>query len=257
MRLYFKYVSTQLKTNFMYRSSTWMAMIGQTISTLSALLGVMLLFSQYNSVGGYTFNQILITFAVINFAFAFSEMIFRGFDQFDTLVRMGTLDALLLRPRNLVLQICGQKIETMKLGRTIFSVIILIVAVFASNVQWNIIKAIVYIEMIIAGVIVFFGVYLFTSSITIFTIQKPEFVNVLVYGGRDLCFYPLDVFKKWITKFFTFIVPYGVFNYIPLRYLLFNENMLIAVFSPLMSVVFAFLMYLLFNFCMKFYKSAG
>jgi ABC-2 type transport system permease protein len=32
--------------------------------------------------------------------------------------------------------------------------------------------------------------------------------------------YPLNIFPKWISVFFTFIIPFGTFTYLPLQYLL-------------------------------------
>lgn len=258
MILYLMYVKKQLKTNFIYRGSSFMAMIGQTLNNIASFIAIYILFQKFHTLNGYSFGEILITYSVVTFTFSFSEMMFRGFDEFDRLIGMGTLDALLLRPRNIVLQICGQKIETMKLGRVVFSLALLVVACVISPVQWSIVKVIVLIEMLIAGVIVFFGIFLLTATVTIFTIKTPEFVNVLTYGGREICYYPLDVFKKFITKFFTFIIPYATFNYIPLKYLLYGSSAgIFAIFYPWVSIVFAVICCAIFNYCLRFYKSAG
>lgn len=258
MKLYFKYLSAQLKTNFAYRGSSLMSIFGQMLNTVAAFFGIYLLFLRFGSVGGYPFEVIMLTFGVVAVSFYFAEMMFRGFDEFSNLVRTGQLDTLLLRPRNIVLQILGSKIETMKLGRVVFGLVVLIIACIIAPVQWTALKVLVLLEMLIAGVFMFFGIYLLTSAVTIFTIRTPEAVNVLTYGARDLCNYPLDVYKKGVRKFFTFILPYATFNYIPLRYLLYGADAgwFCAVY-PWFSVMFAALMYVVFNLSLKGYKSAG
>ena len=258
MKLYLKYLKVQFKTNLTYRGSSLMLMFGQLLTIVATLLGIYCLFGRFESLGEYTFNDILITYAIIIFVFSFDEMFFRGFDEFDSLIRTGEMDRLLLRPRNLVLQICGHKIEISKLGRTIMGLILIVIACMLSPIQWNFWKILILIEMILSGIFTFFGVYLFTSSITIFTIQKAEFINIFTDGGRELCYYPLDIFKKFITKFFTFIIPFASFNYLPLRYLLgFADANIWNVIYPLISIIFCIIGYFTFNFCMKFYKSAG
>lgn len=258
MKLYFKYLSTQLKTSFIYRGSSIMAILGQTLNTVAAFFSVYLLFLRFPSIAGYTFSEVMITFSVVTFSFYFSEMMFRGFDEFDSLVKTGALDTLLLRPRNVVLQLCGHKIEILKLGRVFFGLCLLIISCFVAPVQWTFIKVIVLIEMVVAGIVVFFGVYMFSCAITIFTIKTPEFINVLTYGARELCYYPIDVFKKFISKFFTFILPYATFNYIPLKYLLYGQSVGIwPIIYPWFSLVFTAIMYFVFNYSLKFYKSAG
>lgn len=258
MKLYFKYLLAQLKTNFAYRGSSVMGVIGQMLNTVAAFFGTYLLFLRFDSVGGYRFEVIMLTFGVVVVAFYFSDMMLRGFDEFSNLVRTGQLDIFLLRPRNIVLQILGSKIEINKLGRVVFGLAVLIIACIIAPVQWTLLKVLVLLEMLMAGVIMFFGIYLLTSAITIFTIQTPEAVNVLTYGARDLCNYPLDIYKKGVRKFFTFVLPYATFNYIPLRYLLYGASAgwYCAVY-PLVSVLFAAVMYVVFNLSLKGYKSAG
>lgn len=256
--LYFKYVKTQFKTEFSYRSSLWFTIIGQILNNLATLVGFYLLFQRFNTIGGYSFYDVMITYSIVLFVFSFDEMMFRGFDEFDQLVRKGDLDRLLLRPRNLVLQICGHKIELVKIGRVVLGAVLIVIACIVSPIVWTFGKVMILIEMILSGIITFFGVYLFTSSITIFTIQKAEFINIFTDGGKELCYYPLDVFAKGVTKFFTFVIPFASFNYMPLRFLLgFADASMWNIIYPAISLLFAFLGYLTFNFCMKFYKSAG
>ncbi len=258
MKLYFKYLKLQLKTNTAYKGSFWFSVIGQLLGNIATIFGIYLLFQRFSTLGDYSFADILLTYSVVLFVFSFDEMMFRGLDQFDTLIQHGELDKMLLRPRNLLLQICGHKVELVKIGRVILSLVLIIIACVISPVNWTFLKVLMLIEMILSGIIVFFGVYLFTNSITIFTIKKAEFINIFTDGGRELCYYPLDIFKKFITRFFTFVIPFASFNYIPLRYILGMAGTGVMNFIyPLISIVFTVIGYFVFMFCMKFYKSAG
>lgn len=258
MKLYFKYFSIQMKTNMTYRASTIFASIGQLLGTIASLVGIYVLFGRFEHLGDYNLNHIVLTYAIVTFVFSFDEMVFRGFDEFDRLISTGDMDRLLLRPRNLVLQICGYKIEPMKLGRVLFGVIMIIYACINLGIEWTFLKVLIVIEMIVSGIITFFGVYLLTSSVTIFTINRAEFINIFTDGGRELCYYPLNIFKKFISKFFTFIIPFASFNYIPLRYLLgFADASVWNIIYPAISIIFCIISYLVFNQCMKKYKSCG
>ncbi len=247
-----------MKTNLAYRGSFWFSMIGQLLGNLATLFGIYLLFQRFSTLGGYSFTDILITYTVVLFVFSFDEMMFRGLDQFDTLIQRGDLDKMLLRPRNLLLQICGHKVELIKVGRVVLSLVVLLIACVIAPINWTLLRVIVLIEMILSGILVFFGVYLFTNALTIFTIKKAEFINIFTDGGRELCYYPLDIFKKFVTKFFTFIIPFASFNYVPLRYLLGMSGAgAMNLIYPLISIAFVLIGYFVFNFCMRFYKSAG
>ena len=241
-----------------YRASSIFASIGQLLGTITTLIGIYLLFGKFDHLGDYSFEHILLTYAIIIFVFSFDEMIFRGFDEFDRLISTGEMDRLLLRPRNIVLQVCGYKIEPMKLGRVIFGLGLIIFACINLSIEWTILKALIVLEMVVSGIITFFAVYLFTSSITIFTVNHAEFINIFTDGGRELCYYPLDIFKKFITKLFTFVIPFASFNYMPLRYLLgFSDATVWNLIYPLISIVFLIIGYITFNLCMRKYKSCG
>lgn len=79
MRLYFKYFKTQVKANLTYRASTVLASFGQLLGTITTLIEIYLLFGKFNHLCDYSFEHILITYAIVIFVFSFNEMIFREF----------------------------------------------------------------------------------------------------------------------------------------------------------------------------------
>ena len=48
------------------------------------------------------------------------------------------------------------------------------------------------------------------------TVEAIEVANILTDGVREYASYPLDIYPKWIKNFFTFIIPFGCVNYLPL-----------------------------------------
>ena len=52
------------------------------------------------------------------------------------------------------------------------------------------------------------------------TIQGLEVANVFTDGGREMAQYPLNIYQKGVRIFFTFIIPFGCVNYLPLLFIL-------------------------------------
>ena len=259
MKLYLNYIKVQIKTAMEYKFNTFLMAIASALSSFAAVFGVYLLFGKYTSVGGYGFNEVLITFSMVLTVFSISEMVFRGFDQFDKLVRHGELDRLLIRPRSIFMQVLGIKIEFSKIGRIVLGITLLIYALINSTIEWNYLKIIVVILMIFSGVVIYLSIYLLSSSFTIFTIEGAEVINIFTNGGREVCTYPLDIYKKFFKMFFTFVIPLACFNYIPLKFLL-EEAGSVSIFYalfPLASILFFIPSILIFNWSMKHYKSTG
>lgn len=258
MGVYRKYLSLQLKSAFEYRTSLLFNIISGSLTTIASFCAIILLFQSYETIAGYTLNEVLITYAMINFTFGVSECMFRGFDTFDRLVRTGELDRLLIRPRSVFLQVLGYKIELNKIGRIMFGAVVLIFALVNASIQWTVMKVVVVLLMIIGSIIIFAGMFLIYSSVSIFTIEGLEVMNVITNGGRDLSEYPIDVYSGFFRKFFTYIIPLACINYLPLQYLLGFENATIIYgLTPLVSFVFFGLCFLLFQWSLTKYKSTG
>ncbi len=258
MGLYRKYVKIQIKSAFQYRASFFFDMISSALSTLGVFFGIILLFQNYETVGGYTLSEVLITYAMIFCSFSVAEMVFRGFDQFDKLVRTGELDRLLIRPRSVFMQVLGYKIEFNKLGRVAFSVGVLVYALVASGIVWTPMRIVTTILMFVGSVVLFAGIFLIYSGVSIFTVNGIEFMNVLTNGGRDLAEYPIDIYSGFFRKIFTYVIPIAVVNYLPLQYLLgYPSATLFNALCPLLAFAFFGLCYLFFRWSLTKYKSTG
>ncbi|HEY3426786.1 MAG TPA: ABC-2 family transporter protein, partial [Negativicutes bacterium] len=70
---------------------------------------------------------------------------------------------------------------------------------------------------------------------------------------------PLDIYKKWVTRFFTFIIPFGCVNYLPLMFVLdkVEGNGVMYMLAPLYGIFFIVPCLLVWKFGVRHYLSAG
>lgn len=258
MRLYGKYLSIQLKSMFEYKASLIFNTITSALYTIVTFFGVYFLFQKFDTVAGYTMSDILITYSIISFSFYLTQCFFRGFDDFDKLVITGELDRFLIRPRSIFLQVLGHKIEFSRLGRVLFSGLVMIVVFATSNIDWTVMKVLTIILMNVGSILIFAGMFLFYSGICIFTVEGLEVVNIITHGGHQLSEYPIDIYSKFFKIVFTYIIPFGCVNYLPLHYLLGKSGATILyALSPLFTIVFFILCYIFFRWAITKYKSTG
>lgn len=220
MRLYYRYIALLLKAQLQYRSSFWLLALGQLGMPFALLAGVYLLFQKFGSIRGWSFAEVALCFAVIHMAFAISECCARGFDGFATLVAGGDFDRILVRPRGTVLQVLGSRFEFSRVGRLIQGIAVLIWAISRLSIGWNVAKGITLALMVVSGACVFTGLFILAATLCFWTIQGLEIVNIFTDGGREMGQYPLGIYQKWAVRFFTFVIPFGCVNYLPLLYLL-------------------------------------
>lgn len=259
MKLYLKYFSIHMRSVMEYKTSFILTTIGQCLTTFFSFLSMYFLFIRFGSIKTYTFNEVLLCFSTISMSFSIAECFGRGFDSFSNMIANGEFDRIMVRPRNEILQVLGAKIEFTRVGRLLQAMVIFIYSIKTCGVKWNIDKSFTLVLMIAGGICLFFCLFMINASICFFTLEGLGFMNIFTDGGRELAQYPLDIYKDWVLKFFTFIVPLAFINYYPFLYIIGRTigNGVFYMLSPVFSFLFLVPSYLLWKFGVAHYKSIG
>lgn len=257
MSLYFKYFKIHFKCDLQYKLSFIMSFISQFFVFFSYYFTIICLFDSFSNIKGFTMYEVLLTFGVIQFGFSFCETFFRGIDQFDELIVNGGFDKLLLRPRNILLQVFCEKVSFIKLSRLLQSLIVLIIAIINIDVIWNIEKILTLIFMIISSISIFLSIFILTASYCFITVKGLEVRNLLTDGCKHMAKYPIGIFKKGFVMFFTFIIPFALVNYYPLLFILERSRNKLFIICPLITIIYIFPSILLFYKGVKKYSSVG
>ncbi|WP_312475191.1 ABC-2 family transporter protein [Neobacillus sp.] len=259
MNLYFKYLLIHFKSQMQYRTSFFLMLIGQFFIPFAIFAGLYLLFERFGQIKGWQFFEVALCFAIIHMSFSLSECFARGFDMFSNLIVKGEFDRLLVRPRSTFVQVLGSKFEFSKIGRLFQSFIVLIWAISNLPIEWGLIKAITLLLMITSGVLIFTGIYMLAATLCFWTVQGLEVANIFTDGGREMAQYPLNIYQKWVARFFTYVIPFGTVNYLPLMYILGrNEgNDLLYMLTPALGSLFIFPCFFIWQFGVKHYRSTG
>ena len=257
--IYLKYLAMNLRTILEYRLSSWLITLGHSLTTIFSYLGLSLMFLRFGNLGGWTFAEAALCFSVTQAAFTLSECFARGFDAFSGIVRTGEFDRILLRPRSAMIQVLGAKTDITRLGRLAFSVAVIFYVIPMSNIIWSPLKIATLLLMIFGGAAVFTGIFILGATVCFFTLEGLEIINIFTDGGRELASYPLPVYGKWIARFFTFIIPFGCMNYLPLMYLTGRAiaNPVLYMLTPLLGFVFIFPCLLVWRWGIRHYTSSG
>lgn len=257
MRLYGQYFRIHLKSVMTYRASFLLMTMGQFLVSFNVFLGVFFMFKRFNQVEGFNYAECLLCFSIVLLAFSIAECFFRGFDTFPQILRNGEFDRMLVRPQNAILQVLGAKMAFSRVGRFIQAVLMLIFALNQKIVQWDGVKVLCLVLMIVGGVLLFGGLYILFAGICFFTLDGLELMNIFTDGAREYGKYPLAVYGKQVLRFATFIVPYALFQYYPLLYLLGRTERVSAVFLPLFTSLFLIPVIFVWQWGLKNYQSNG
>ncbi|GFP77404.1 ABC transporter permease [Clostridium fungisolvens] len=259
MRLYYKYFLMHLKSVMQYKTSFFLTTIGQGMTTFFSFLSMYFLFDRFGNIEGYTFKEVLLCFSTIFMSYSLAECFARGFDSFSSIISNGEFDRIMVRPRSEILQVLGSRIEFTRVGRLIQAICVFSYAIISGGVYWDTHKIITITFMILGGVCIFSGLFMIYAAICFFTLEGLELMNIFTDGGRELAQYPLNIYNKWVVRFFTFIVPLAFINYYPFLYIIGKSkgNEFLYMISPLAAVLFWIPSNILWKFGVKHYKSTG
>ncbi|MCP8967113.1 ABC transporter permease [Ectobacillus ponti] len=259
MKLYWRYITILFKAQMQYRASFWLVTIGQFFIPLAVFAGLYLLFARFGQVKGWDFYEVALCFGVIHSCFAASECFIRGFDSFSGMIVKGEFDRLLVRPRSTVLQVLGSKFEFTRVGRLLQGLVVLVWALLHVSVEWTVLKVLTLCFMLLGGLLIFSGIYILMATVCFWTVQGLEVTNIFTDGGREMAQYPLNIYQKWLTQFFTYVIPFGTINYIPLMYILGKSegHEVLAVLAPLLGGLFILPCLILWHIGVRHYRSTG
>jgi ABC-2 type transport system permease protein len=257
MKLYWKYLLIHLKSQMQYKVSFFLLMTGSFLVSFFALLGVWFMMSRFHTVDGFTFQEVLIGYAVVLMGFALAQIFARAFDVFPRLIANGEFDRMLLRPRGLIYQVVAAKVELSRLGYLVQAALVLAYAIPTSGIVWTGDKIGTLVLMIACGSVVYSCLFVIYAALSFFTLEGLEFMNILTDGGREFGRYPFSVYGKDVLRFLTYVVPLALFQYYPMLYLIGRETSKLYMFLPLFSLLFAFPAYGLWRVGLRNYKSTG
>ena len=257
MKLVFRYIAMHLKSQLEYKSSFILSFFAQILPIGLSAVMVFVLIDKFNFGDRYNVYEVMLGLSIVQFGFSFSECFFRGFDKFSDIIKKGDLDLILIRPRNIYLQIFGSNIAFAKISRVTGSIVLFIIAV--SNVSFNksIINIMLLLLLLLISSLIYLSLYILAACFCFKTIEGLEFMNIFTDGSREFGQYPLGLFRKEVLIFFTYLIPIACVNYYPIRYILGYSNSILYLISPLFCFVIFIASIILFNRCIRNYTSSG
>lgn len=264
LQLLYRLYGVQIRSQFQYRTAFVLELLATMLTLSLYFIAFALVLQRFGPLGGWTLAEVAFLWGSVELAFGMMDMIFAGFDPqgFGEKVRRGTFDQLLLRPINITIQVLGSQLLLRRLGRIAQGAAILTFALANLHLEWTMLK-VIYFGVVQLSMIGFFGgLFIVGSTITFWTIDSIEAMNVLTYGSSELIAYPMHIYPAGLRHIFTFIVPAMFLNYAPALYFLGKTDphglpVWTAFLAPLVGVGTLTLALAFWRLGLKHYQSTG
>lgn len=244
-----------------YRASFIMQNLAQLVMGAGELMAVLVLMDRFHGVGRWSAAEIMFFWGVMQLTFAVVECFARGISTFAYYVGSGDFDTMLLRPRGLLLQAACHRLDPRRLGLMLVGAAAMLMAGAQLNIRWTMEKALLLASAMTGTFFLLTGLFLIEATVSFFSIKSIEMVNVLTYGGRTACEYPMDVYPRPLRLLFTWVAPFALCMHLPVSYMLgkplMDVPMALVWLAPLTGVAFFLLMARVWYLGAKHYRSTG
>ncbi|MBD3886581.1 ABC-2 family transporter protein [Phormidium tenue FACHB-886] len=262
LRLYLRYISISFKAQMQYKVSFLLQTLGHLFATAIEFFGIWALFSRFSSIGTWTLAEVALFYGMVNISFACADALGRGFDVFGKMIKSGDFDRLLLRPRSTILQLLGIEFTLKRMGRFSQGLVIAGWSLKTLQIPLTLQTGWLLGSSLIGSVALFMGIVIVQATLTFWTIESLEVMNILSYGGVETAQYPFSIYSQWFQRFFTFFIPLTCVSYFPLLAVLGKANLFsvplwFCYVSPIAGILFLMMALRLWKVGEQHYCSTG
>lgn len=258
IKLYPYYVSRSIKARLMYRFDAFVGIFGFLLENTIAFATLYLTISAIPSLNGWNINMMGFLYGFYLIPKAVDHILS---DQIWQLgnggITRGILDKYLIRPLNPLFQLVAEMIQLEGFGELILGIIFLSIFGPKLLISWTVSNVLALIVCSFFAMWFFFSIKLIFGSLSFWTKRSIE-VMTLIYDFSNFAKYPIDIFNRAVRFLLTFIIPFSVVIFFPIKALLFNEPIwgivLRVALSCTLMVVIAYFIWLK---GLKKYESAG
>lgn len=222
LHLYFLLLRAQARSQGVYRFSFALDAVAAALITASEYAAFALVLPRFGSLSGWTLGEVSLLYGLAELSFVVMDLLFGGFDapNLSQHIRTGSFSAFLLRPAPLPVQVFGSDFALRRLTRVLLAMGIVWYGVAQVDVTWNAASVALTLSCVLGLITFFGGLFVIGGTLTFWTVESVEAMNVLTYGGRQLISYPMDIYGGMLRKTFTYLIPAAFLSYFPVLHLL-------------------------------------
>ena len=172
----------------------------------------------------------------------------------------GEFDDILVKPVKVLPYLISSSFICNYIAHVTLSVIVMSVCFYNLHISFSFCFLLKIIGIIFCGSLIYTGLFLLVSA-SAFIMTKIDSLFQVMYFFREVSYYPVSIFPKFIQYIVTIIVPYGFVNYYPLQTLLKKRDVVmqrnLSQYTLFVAVLFLAFSCFIFQKWMKCYKSSG
>ncbi len=257
IRLLFFLNRLMIKQHLNLVADWWIAVAGMIIEQGTAIAFLGVIFYQVDVIQGWNLHEMVFLLGLFVLSKPIYRIFFQGAADVSRMVLEGSLDQILIRPRNPLVLILTSRTNPVAVGDLLLGLILLFYALPHLGVKWSLWRIVYLVALVMGGSMVYVGALLLKGAICIFVV-KLEAMNALLQQFQQYAKYPVSIYHPFIKATLITLLPYGLASSVPAAIFLGKDGVAwFAWLAPLFCLGYAMLMGVLFQWSLRFYRSCG
>lgn len=260
--LYLRLVRARLRAQLQYPTSFVLDVVGTFLISFTDFAAILIIFANVPQLGTWSVSEVALLYGMSCLAFALTDLVVGHLDLFPQTLRDGTFDLVLVRPRPALFMVLTADFQIRRLGRISQAALVLGFALATLRIEWTVERALVLAVAIATGALIFIAIWVAVICVAFWTVEGREAANAFTYGGVTLAQYPIEIYDRWVRRFFAYVVPTAFVAYFPALFILGKTDPLgfpgwFSFASPVVAVVATLAAVGVWGRAVGHYRSAG
>lgn len=256
-RLITRYTLISAMATLEYRFDFFITAIVRLMESATSFLVIILLFSQINSLSGWSAPQVMMISITYSLSTALEYFLAKNsLKQLSENLNQGNIDRYLVKPIDFQLIISLGGFDWTQIFRFLFSVVAVFWLAFHYSFAITFGSCLLYILLIVNSAFIF---YCLSTLIILLALYFGRIRNIhtLPYMFWDFGKFPTSIFQGFLGLVFSVIIPVASAATIPVGILVHKYSFLSILYIFLVSAIFFFLVRLSIHFGLRRYSSSS
>jgi ABC-2 type transport system permease protein len=209
-----------VRVSWSYRTSFLVLLLASLVTTFLDFAAILVMFANVRALGGFGLPEIAFLYGATAVSAGVADLVVGNVERLGQRIRLGSFDAMMVRPAGVLAQVCADQFALRRLGRVVQGVGVLGWALAVVDVDWSAARLAVLASMLVCGALIFVAFFVLGASFQFVSIDGSEVANAFTYGGHTLVQYPLTIYPARLVKVLTFALPVAFVNWYPALFVL-------------------------------------